>query len=245
MLSESTEDAKRSLFGPQNHAKMNITRQRSHRVMFFTRALQTLILLESTLQITIKCTLSQTLTFTGSSPLGLPKDRDFGTLLPVEIHQNSTWKGTAEKFNSENSTRRRPLPFHKHAGHHQEQNGEPLERTRPFVIVDGHRKNLSKGSTELQFPPSLPFEWRTETRQQIPLHSFHTLTLRKQIELDNREMGFMPVLPPPPPNNPQPHPSLMGPPLNSFKVVSPELLKPSSAVLVNQPGDEWLRGAVP
>ncbi|XP_061097096.1 disintegrin and metalloproteinase domain-containing protein 15 isoform X2 [Conger conger] len=122
---------------------MNITRNRSHHVMFFTRALQALILFESTLQITIKFTLSQTLAIPSSSPLGLLQDNGFGTLSPAESHQNSTWKEpTAEKFHSGNGTTRRALPFHKH--HHQDQNGEPLERTRPFVIVDGHRQKLSK-----------------------------------------------------------------------------------------------------
>ncbi|XP_035282533.1 disintegrin and metalloproteinase domain-containing protein 15 isoform X2 [Anguilla anguilla] len=153
---------------------MNITRKKSHRVMLLTRALQTLILLANTLQITIKCALCQTLTFPSSSPLGLLQDSDFGTLSPVETHQNSTWKETTtEKFTPKNGITRRPLRFPKH--HHQEQNGEPLERTRPFVLVDGHRTDLSKALQD-GHPEKLVCELQVGgTLYQLDLEKNHDL----------------------------------------------------------------------
>ncbi|KAG7469505.1 hypothetical protein MATL_G00129660 [Megalops atlanticus] len=112
-------------------------------MMFFAHALQTLLLLGSTLQITIRGTISQTLTFPGNGPHGSLQDSDLGVLLPVENIQNTPKRGTAgEKFDFEKGTTRTTLPLHKN--HHQEKEGKPLGRTKPFVIVDGYRKNLSE-----------------------------------------------------------------------------------------------------
>ncbi|KAJ8398484.1 hypothetical protein AAFF_G00427390 [Aldrovandia affinis] len=81
--------------------------------------------------------------YTQRNRLGLLQDSDLGIFVPEESLHNSQKKDpTGEKFKSENATTRTFLPFQKN--HHRERKGEPPERTRPFIIVDGYRKKLSE-----------------------------------------------------------------------------------------------------
>ncbi|KAI1885985.1 hypothetical protein AGOR_G00209390 [Albula goreensis] len=108
--------------------------------MFFTRALQTFLLLESMLQIAVKSNLSHTFTLPSSSSLGLQQDSNLGILTSESLQNSTRTKPAAEK--PKVATTRTSLPFIK--SHHPERKGGPLERTKPFVIVDGYRKNLSE-----------------------------------------------------------------------------------------------------
>ncbi|KAG9345344.1 hypothetical protein JZ751_009890 [Albula glossodonta] len=109
-------------------------------IMFFTRALQTFLLLESMLQIAVQSNLSHTFTIPSSSSLGLQQDSNLGILTSESLQNSTRTKPAAEK--SKVATTRTSLPFIK--SHHPERKGAPLERTKPFVIVDGYRKNLSE-----------------------------------------------------------------------------------------------------
>ncbi|KAJ8290059.1 hypothetical protein GJAV_G00008260 [Gymnothorax javanicus] len=70
-------------------------------------------------------------------------DRHYRSRSTAESYVNSAGETTGRKFISKHGTARRPgFSFHEH--HRQEHSVEPLERTRPFIIMDGHRKSLSE-----------------------------------------------------------------------------------------------------
>ncbi|XP_071239775.1 disintegrin and metalloproteinase domain-containing protein 15-like [Salvelinus alpinus] len=114
--------------------------------MFLSGALVTLVLLET---VTFRGTQSNTLI---SSRLGLLDDNDLQEYLPAESHLNSN-KTEMEKPQEKLQEKLSPLnattvssnssltsPEHHHGSRH----GKPLERTRPFVVVDGHKRSLSE-----------------------------------------------------------------------------------------------------
>ncbi|XP_020361787.2 disintegrin and metalloproteinase domain-containing protein 15 isoform X2 [Oncorhynchus kisutch] len=110
--------------------------------MFLSGALVTLVLLET---VTFRGTQSNTLL---SSRLGLLDDNDLQEFLLAESHLNSNKteiETPQEKLSPLNATTvsshsSLTSPLHHHGSRH----GKPLERTRPFVVVDGHKRSLSE-----------------------------------------------------------------------------------------------------
>ncbi|XP_045064504.1 disintegrin and metalloproteinase domain-containing protein 15 isoform X4 [Coregonus clupeaformis] len=106
--------------------------------MFLSRALITLVLLET---VTFRGTQSNTLP---SSGLGLLDDADSQEYLLAESHLNSNkteMEKTEEKLSPLNATTESSHSSLTSSEHHH---GKPLERTRPFVVVNGHKRSLSE-----------------------------------------------------------------------------------------------------
>ncbi|KAG7457914.1 hypothetical protein MATL_G00232350 [Megalops atlanticus] len=108
-------------------------------VLYSTQASVTLF--EISLIVTICGTVFQTLALANSS-VGLQYDLGFGIVLSADNVPNPSREETAEmKPQCAPSRARTRLPFFKTAG--QWDNGRKWpERTKPFVIMDGHRKSL-------------------------------------------------------------------------------------------------------
>ncbi|KAK6276798.1 hypothetical protein J4Q44_G00392110 [Coregonus suidteri] len=106
--------------------------------MFPSRALVMLVLLET---VTFRGTQSNTLP---SSGLGLLDDADSQEYLLAESHLNSNkteMEKTQDKLSPLNATTESSHSSLTSSEHHH---GKPLERTRPFVVVNGHKRSLSE-----------------------------------------------------------------------------------------------------
>nr|XP_046158393.1 disintegrin and metalloproteinase domain-containing protein 15-like isoform X4 [Oncorhynchus gorbuscha] len=110
--------------------------------MLPSRALVTLVLLET---VTFRGTQSNTLP---SNRLGLLLDADLQEYLMAESHMNSDkteMEKPQEKLSLLNATTVSSHPsLTSPEHHHGSRHGKPLERTRPFVVVDGHNRSLSE-----------------------------------------------------------------------------------------------------
>ncbi|CAB1334233.1 unnamed protein product [Coregonus sp. 'balchen'] len=106
--------------------------------MFPSRVLVMLVLLET---VTFRGTQSNTLP---SSGLGLLDDADSQEYLLAESHLNSNkteMEKTQDKLSPLNATTESSHSSLTSSEHHH---GKPLERTRPFVVVNGHKRSLSE-----------------------------------------------------------------------------------------------------
>ncbi|XP_045070698.1 disintegrin and metalloproteinase domain-containing protein 15-like isoform X3 [Coregonus clupeaformis] len=106
--------------------------------MFPSRVLVMLVLLET---VTFRGTQSNTLP---SSGLGLLDDADSQEYLLAESNLNSNkteMEKTQDKLSPLNATTESSHSSLTSSEHHH---GKPLERTRPFVVVNGHKRSLSE-----------------------------------------------------------------------------------------------------
>ncbi|XP_048881857.1 disintegrin and metalloproteinase domain-containing protein 15 isoform X2 [Brienomyrus brachyistius] len=105
-----------------------------------THALYSLLLLESVLTVLVRGTTSQTTNLASDDAFGLLRSRDGGLSLSGGSLQKERRNAGVEDFHSKTVRPRTSHTTHR-TGHGR---GEPLEKTRPFVVMDGRRMHLSK-----------------------------------------------------------------------------------------------------
>ncbi|XP_023657116.2 disintegrin and metalloproteinase domain-containing protein 15 isoform X2 [Paramormyrops kingsleyae] len=105
-----------------------------------TPALYSLLLLEIILTVLVRGTTSQTTKSASDDGFALLRNRDGGLSLSGGSLQKERRNAGGEDFHSESVRPRTSHTTHRAGGGR----GEPLETTRPFVVMDGRRMHLSK-----------------------------------------------------------------------------------------------------
>ncbi|XP_062320982.1 disintegrin and metalloproteinase domain-containing protein 15 isoform X1 [Osmerus eperlanus] len=113
-------------------------------MMFVCRVLERLLFLQT---VVFCVTFSKTLTLPSNSATGVLDNIDSQDFILEESYSKSSKTGIEipqEDVSSTNTPTESSHPLHLSPEHQHGRQGLPLERTRPFVVVDGHQKTLNE-----------------------------------------------------------------------------------------------------